>query len=131
MRPRETIGITARDTLSRHGRPCPGHPDAVRRGALRIEITGTSPVMTWRMSGPNGASRSGSGKAKPGTVIPQRPGSITAAALQWGLPTAPDSHPRGNDNTEGRASNLPHSRTACPVVDDDGESRRRQHFSSA
>jgi hypothetical protein len=24
----------------------PGHPDAVRRSALRIEITGTSPVMT-------------------------------------------------------------------------------------
>ncbi|MFL5187016.1 MAG: hypothetical protein ACJ8BH_16645 [Microvirga sp.] len=70
-------------------------------------------------------------ESQPGTVIPQRPGSITAAALQWGLSAAPDSHPRGNDNTEGRASNLPHSRTACPVVDDDGESRRRQHFSSA
>jgi hypothetical protein len=26
MRPSETIGITARDTLSCHGRACPGHP---------------------------------------------------------------------------------------------------------
>ncbi|MFL5022397.1 MAG: hypothetical protein ACJ8DW_09110 [Microvirga sp.] len=46
MRASETVGITARDTLCRHGRACPGHPDAVRRGALRIVITGTSPVMT-------------------------------------------------------------------------------------
>jgi hypothetical protein len=46
MRPRETVGITARDTLCRHGRACPGHPDAVRRSALRIGITGTGPVMT-------------------------------------------------------------------------------------
>jgi hypothetical protein len=49
MRPRETVGITARDTLCRHGRACPGHPDAVRRSALRIGITGTSPVMTERV----------------------------------------------------------------------------------
>jgi hypothetical protein len=33
MRARDTIGITARDTLCRHGRACLGHPDAVRRGA--------------------------------------------------------------------------------------------------
>jgi hypothetical protein len=33
MRPSETIGIMARDTLCRHGRAGPGHPDAVRRGA--------------------------------------------------------------------------------------------------
>src|SRR4051794_32613157 len=33
MRARDTIGITARDTLCRHGRAGPGHPDAVRRGA--------------------------------------------------------------------------------------------------
>ena len=45
----ETIGITARDTLCRHGRAGPGHPDAVRRSALRIGITGTSPVMTERV----------------------------------------------------------------------------------
>ncbi|MFL5131176.1 MAG: hypothetical protein ACJ8DD_13665 [Microvirga sp.] len=41
------IEITALlDTLPRHGRACPGHPDAVRRSALRIGITGTRPVMT-------------------------------------------------------------------------------------
>jgi hypothetical protein len=26
----------------------PGHPDAVKRSAFQIEITGTAPVMTWR-----------------------------------------------------------------------------------
>ena len=36
------------DTLSRHGRARPGHPDTVRRGAFHIEITGTRPVMTCR-----------------------------------------------------------------------------------
>jgi hypothetical protein len=46
MRARDTIGITARDTLCRHGRACTGHPDAVRRSASGIGITGTSPVMT-------------------------------------------------------------------------------------
>jgi hypothetical protein len=46
MRASETIGITARDTLCRHGRACAGHPDPVRLGASRIGITGTSPVMT-------------------------------------------------------------------------------------
>jgi hypothetical protein len=44
------IGIAALlDTLPRHGRSCPGHPDPVRCCALRIGITGTSPVMTWRV----------------------------------------------------------------------------------
>jgi len=42
----QAIGITALDTLSRHGRACAGHLDPVRRSALRIGITGTSPVMT-------------------------------------------------------------------------------------
>jgi hypothetical protein len=40
------IGITALDTLSRHGRPCAGHPDPVRDCAFPIGITGTSPGMT-------------------------------------------------------------------------------------
>ena len=40
------IGITALDTLSRHGRACPGHPDDVRRCACRIGIPGTGPGMT-------------------------------------------------------------------------------------
>src|SRR3712207_7179630 len=30
---------------ARHGRPCAGHPDCLKRGASRIGITGTSPVM--------------------------------------------------------------------------------------
>jgi hypothetical protein len=46
MRPSETVGITARDTLYRHGRACPGHPDKVRLGASWTGITGTKPVMT-------------------------------------------------------------------------------------
>ena len=46
MRASETIGITAGDTHSRHGRACPGHPDAVKRHAFPTEITGTRPVMT-------------------------------------------------------------------------------------
>jgi hypothetical protein len=29
-----------------HGRACPSHPDQKEPGALHIEITGTSPVMT-------------------------------------------------------------------------------------
>ena len=33
MRARDTIGITARDTLSRHHRACPGHLDPVKRYA--------------------------------------------------------------------------------------------------
>jgi hypothetical protein len=56
--------ITARDTLSRHGRACPGHPDAVRRGALRIVITGTSPVMT--AEGAVGECQGGTAQAEPG-----------------------------------------------------------------
>jgi hypothetical protein len=38
------------DALSRHGRACLGHPDVVKRGGHRIEITGTRPVMTWGMA---------------------------------------------------------------------------------
>ena len=56
--------ITARDTLSRHGRACPGHPDAVRRGALRIVITGTRPVMT--AEGAVGECQGGTAQAEPG-----------------------------------------------------------------
>ncbi|MFL5164523.1 MAG: hypothetical protein ACJ8CZ_19075, partial [Microvirga sp.] len=46
LRASETVGITARDTLCRLGRACPGHPDKVRRGASWTGITGTRPVMT-------------------------------------------------------------------------------------
>jgi hypothetical protein len=35
-----------RETLSRHGRACPGHLDPVKRRAFPIGITGTRPVMT-------------------------------------------------------------------------------------
>ena len=34
------------DTLSRHGRACPGHLNDVKRHAFRTEITGTRPAMT-------------------------------------------------------------------------------------
>ena len=34
----------------RHGRARPGHLDPLRRSALPIGITGTRPVMTWRVS---------------------------------------------------------------------------------
>ncbi|MBO1903285.1 hypothetical protein J4G37_00010 [Microvirga sp. 3-52] len=35
----------------RHGRPCAGHPDSVKRRTSPIGITGTSPVMTrWGMT---------------------------------------------------------------------------------
>jgi hypothetical protein len=64
MRPSETIGITARDTLSRHGRACPGHPDAVRCRASGIGITGTSPVMT--AEGAVGECQGGTAQAEPG-----------------------------------------------------------------
>jgi hypothetical protein len=46
MRASETIGITALDTLCRHGRACPGRRDAEKRCAPTVEITGTRPVMT-------------------------------------------------------------------------------------
>jgi hypothetical protein len=35
-----------RASISCHGRPCACHPDDVKRGASRIGITGTRPVMT-------------------------------------------------------------------------------------
>jgi hypothetical protein len=53
------IGITALDTLSRHGRACPGHPDQTSAALQSIGITGTGPVMTWERSERRGAFRIG------------------------------------------------------------------------
>jgi hypothetical protein len=38
--------LQIRSVSPRHGRPCAGHPDAVKRHVLPIGITGTGPVMT-------------------------------------------------------------------------------------
>jgi hypothetical protein len=41
-----TIDALSKLYSIRHGRDRPGHPDPVKRRALPIGITGTSPVMT-------------------------------------------------------------------------------------
>ncbi|MBO1906397.1 hypothetical protein J4G37_16000 [Microvirga sp. 3-52] len=45
VRPSESSAVPGH-TLLRHGRPCAGHPDPIRRCALRVGFTGTRPVMT-------------------------------------------------------------------------------------
>jgi hypothetical protein len=71
-------------TLPRHGRACPGHDDGTSAALLHIGITRTSPAMT--LENARAVTEHAVGHT---SVIPPRPGSITAAAIH---PGAASSH---------------------------------------